>query len=40
MARRMNTSRSRLERLLDPENHAVSLEMLARRACGGAEFEV
>lgn len=32
MARRMNTSRSQLERLLDPENHAVSLETLARAA--------
>ena len=32
MARRMNTSRSQLERLLDPKNHAVSLETLARAA--------
>ena len=32
MARRMSTSRSQLERLLDPENHAVSLETLARAA--------
>lgn len=32
MARRMNTSRSQLDRLLDPENHAVSLETLARAA--------
>ena len=32
MARRMNTSRSQLERLLDPENHSVSLETLARAA--------
>jgi plasmid maintenance system antidote protein VapI len=32
MARCMNTSRSHLDRLLDPENHAVSLEMLARAA--------
>jgi DNA-binding transcriptional regulator YiaG len=32
MARRMNTSRSQLERLLDPENHAESLETLARAA--------
>jgi len=38
MARRMNTSRSQLDRLLDPENHAVSLETLARaaHAVGGA----
>lgn len=28
----MNASRSQLERLLDPANHAVSLEMLARAA--------
>ena len=34
----MSTSRSQLERLLDPENHAVSLE--TRSACGGAELEV
>ncbi len=32
MARRMHTSRSQLDRLLDPENHAVSLETLARAA--------
>lgn len=32
MARRMNTSRSQLDRLLDPENHAVSLETLTRAA--------
>lgn len=32
MARRMNTSRSQLDRLLDPENDAVSLETLARAA--------
>jgi predicted XRE-type DNA-binding protein len=32
MARRMNTSRSQLDRLLDPENQAVSLETLARAA--------
>ena len=32
MARRMHTSRSQLDRLLDPANHAVSLEMLARAA--------
>jgi len=32
MARRMNTSRSQLDRLLDPENHSVSLETLARAA--------
>ena len=32
MARRMRTSRSQLDRLLDPENHAVSLETLARAA--------
>lgn len=32
LARRMNTSRSQRERLLDPENHAVSPETLARAA--------
>lgn len=32
MARRMNTSRSQLDRLLDPKNDAVSLETLARAA--------
>ena len=32
MARRMETSRSQLDRLLDPENDAVSLETLARAA--------
>lgn len=32
MARRMNTSRSQLDRLLDPANDAVSLEALARAA--------
>lgn len=32
MAERMHTSRSQLERLLDPENDAVSLETLARAA--------
>ncbi len=32
MAERMQTSRSQLDRLLDPENHAVSLETLARAA--------
>jgi transcriptional regulator with XRE-family HTH domain len=32
MARRMNTSRSQLDRLLDPENDSVSLETLARAA--------
>lgn len=32
MARRMNTSRSQLDRLLDPANDAVSLETLARAA--------
>lgn len=32
MARRMNTSRSQLDRLLDPENQAVNLETLARAA--------
>ena len=32
MARRMNTSRSQLDRLLDPENGAVNLETLARAA--------
>ncbi|HYD89103.1 MAG TPA: helix-turn-helix domain-containing protein [Vitreimonas sp.] len=39
MARRMNTSRSQLVRLLDPENHAVSLETLTGGACWGAESE-
>lgn len=32
MARRMETSRSQLDRLLDPENDAISLETLARAA--------
>ena len=32
MAKKMRTSRSQLERLLDPENDAVSLEILARAA--------
>lgn len=32
MARRMHTSRSQLDRLLDPENHTVSLETLMRAA--------
>jgi hypothetical protein len=32
MALRMNTSRSQLDRLLDPKNDAASLEMLARAA--------
>ena len=32
MARRMKTSRSQLDRLLDPTNEAVSLEMLSRAA--------
>jgi antitoxin HicB len=32
MAKKMHTSRSQLERLLDPENDAVSLEILARAA--------
>jgi antitoxin HicB len=32
MARRMKTSRSQLDRLLDPTNDAVSLETLARAA--------
>ena len=32
MAERMQTSRSQLDRLLDPDNDAVSLETLARAA--------
>jgi len=32
MARRMNTSRSALDRLLDPENDSVSLQTLERAA--------
>ena len=32
MAKRMNTSRSQLERLLDPANGSVSLETLTRAA--------
>jgi len=32
MARRMKTSRSSLDRLLDPENASVTLSMLARAA--------
>jgi antitoxin HicB len=30
MARRMDTSRSQLDRLLDPDSHSVTLETLAR----------
>ncbi len=32
MARRMNTSRSSLDRLLDPENNSVTLQTLERAA--------
>ena len=32
MAKRMNTSRSQLDRLLDPANNSVSLETLTRAA--------
>ena len=32
MARRMNTSRAALERLLDPENSSVTLQTLSRAA--------
>ncbi len=32
MAERMHTSRSQLDRLLDPENDAISLETLTRAA--------
>jgi len=32
MARRMSTSRSQLDRLLDPDNDSVSLETLSRAA--------
>mgnify|MGYP001356984760 CR=1 FL=1 len=32
MAKRMNTSRSALERLLDPENNSVTLQTLERAA--------
>lgn len=32
MAKRMNTSRSQLNRLLDPKNESVSLDTLARAA--------
>ena len=32
MARQMNTSRSQLDRLLDPENESVALQTLARAA--------
>ena len=32
MAKRMNTSRSQLDRLLDPSNESVSLDTLARAA--------
>ncbi len=32
MAKRMNTSRSQLNRLLDPENTGVSLETIQRAA--------
>jgi len=32
MARRMNTSRAALDRLLDPENDAVTLQTLSRAA--------
>ena len=32
MAKRMNTSRSQLDRLLDPHNHSLSLDTLTRAA--------
>ena len=32
MARRMGTSRAALDRLLDPENHSVTLQTLSRAA--------
>jgi hypothetical protein len=32
MARRLNTSRSQLDRLLDPDNMGVTLEALSRAA--------
>ena len=32
MARRMDTSRSQLDRLLDPDNNSVTLETLTRAA--------
>ena len=32
MAKRMNTSRSLLDRLLDPRNHSLSLDTLTRAA--------
>ena len=32
MAKRMNTSRSQLDRLLDPRNHSLSLDTLTRAA--------
>jgi DNA-binding Xre family transcriptional regulator len=35
MARRTDTSRSQLDRLLDPESDSVTLETLARAAPGG-----
>lgn len=32
LAKRMNTSRSQLDRLLDPHNHSLSLDTLTRAA--------
>ncbi len=41
MARLMNTSRSQLDRLLDPDNRAVELQTLARAAHAvGRELKV
>ncbi len=40
MARRMNTSRAALDRLLDPENYAVTLSTLQKAAAAGREIRL
>ena len=40
MAKRMNTSRSALDRLLDPTNASVSLDTLSRAAAVGREIRL
>jgi len=41
MANRMNTSRSQLDRLLDPENTGISLEILYRAAAAiGRDLDI
>ena len=40
MAKRMNTSRAQLDRLLDPENDKVQLDTLQRAAAAGKTLKV